>query len=206
MSSLFAARVPPPVDAGTFRALYTDPPWPEHGGGQIQRGADRHYPLMKVDEIAALPFGDWCAPDAHCYLWVTNNFLEDGFRVLRAWGFRYVTKVDWIKDKAGLGQYFRGMSEPCLFAVRGRLPYRTLDSGKRAQGRTVLYAPDGSDDLPDLPAAFEAPRQEHSKKPEEMRRIIERVSHGPYLETFARRPVENWTVWGNEITEVSCHE
>ena len=36
-------------------------------------------------------------------------------------------------------------------------------------------------------------------KPEEMYPIIERVSPGPYLELFARRPQPNWDAWGNEI-------
>ena len=49
-----------------------------------------------------------------------------------------------------------------------------------------------------------APLQDHSHKPEEQFAIIERLSHGPYLELFARRrPTsacpEQWDVWGNEI-------
>ena len=44
-----------------------------------------------------------------------------------------------------------------------------------------------------------APLQDHSHKPEEMYPIIERVSPGPYLELFARRPQPNWDAWGNEI-------
>jgi N6-adenosine-specific RNA methylase IME4 len=40
---------------------------------------------------------------------------------------------------------------------------------------------------------------EHSEKPEEVARRIERLYPGPYLELFARRPRERWTTWGNEI-------
>jgi N6-adenosine-specific RNA methylase IME4 len=29
--------------------------------------------------------------------------------------------------------------------------------------------------------------------------MIERASHGPYLELFGRSPVPGWTVWGNQI-------
>jgi hypothetical protein len=69
-------------------------------------------------------------------MWVTNNYLEDGFRVLRAWGFRYVTKVEWIKDKAGLGQYFRGMSEPVSSAcAAAAVPHaRHREAGAGAHG------------------------------------------------------------------------
>jgi len=166
-----------------FRTLYADPPWPERGGGQIKRGADKHYPLMRAADIALIDTAQWMRPDSHCYLWVTNNHLTDGLDVLALWGYRYVTMVTWMKDRPGLGQYFRGKTEHCLFGVKGRLAYRYLPSGRRAQGVT----------------GFSAPRGEHSVKPAEMRAMIERVSPGPYLELFARRPVPGWTVWGNEV-------
>jgi N6-adenosine-specific RNA methylase IME4 len=44
-----------------------------------------------------------------------------------------------------------------------------------------------------------APRGEHSEKPEEVRRRIERLFPGPYLELYGRKLVPGWTVWGNEI-------
>ncbi len=195
MSNLFASQVPAPVGAGTFQTLMADPPWLERGGGQIKRGADRHYPLMSTDAICALPVRDWMAENAHGYIWVTNNFLPDGLKVMAAWGFRYVTKIDWFKTyqvlekiaedddlAVGLGQYFRGCTESCLFGVRGMVPYRLLENGKRAQGRT----------------GFHAPRGEHSVKPEVFRAMVERVSPGPYLEMFARRQAPGWSLWGNQ--------
>lgn len=202
--------IAPPPGAGSYRVLYIDDPWPERGGGKIKRGADRHYPLMSVREIAAMPFGDWAARDAHCYMWATNNYLPDAFSIMRLRGFRYVTTVTWVKNRPGLGQYYRGMTEHCLFGVRGRLPYRTLESGGRAQGSTVLYYPSDDDvELPepvDLPSAFEAPRvkvngrEKHSAKPQKMREYIERVSAGPRLEIFARDVVDGWVAWGNEVS------
>ncbi len=90
--------------------------------------------------------------------------------------------ITWFKDKAGLGQYYRGITESCLFGIRGHLPYKTRD-GKRQQGLT----------------GFTAPRTEHSRKPAEMRAMIEKVSYGPYLELFAREEHEGWDVWGNEV-------
>jgi len=193
---LFSPQVAPPARVGLYQTIMADPPWLERGGGQIKRGADRHYPLMPTKDICALPVGTWAAPDAHLYLWVTNNFLKDGFAVMDAWGFRYVTKITWTKAKdgrlevpdesdlqVGLGQYFRGCSEDVLFGVRGMVPYRLREDGKRAQGKTW----------------FSAPRQEHSQKPESFRKTVEMVSTGPYLEMFARRPAPGWDVWGNEV-------
>lgn len=170
--------------AGKYRTLYIDPPWPERGGGKIKRGADRHYDLMSVKEIEALPVGSLAHPDGcHVYLWATNNYLRAALDCLDAWGFEYVTTITWGKDKMGLGQYYRGMSEHCLFATtKRRLPYKIAD-GKRRQGTTLLLAP----------------RTVHSKKPAEMREMIEKVSYGPRLEMFARERNEGWDAWGNEV-------
>lgn len=165
----------------SYKTIYADPPWPEVGGGKIKRGADRHYPIMKVPEIAALNVPS--DENAHLYLWVTNNFLPSGLEVMQAWGFRYVTMITWVKDRIGLGQYYRGATEHCLFGVKGRLPYREKPGGGRLQGITVIHAP----------------RSVHSRKPREMRDMIEKVSHPPYLEMFAREAPEGWDVWGNEV-------
>ena len=115
-----------PLPPGPFSTIYADPPWPERGGGRIKRGADRHYPLLSVTEIAALPVAGIAAPDAHLYLWVTNNYLPAGFDVMQAWGFRYVTCITWAKEgRFGLGQYFRGKTEHCLWGARQGAPPRT---------------------------------------------------------------------------------
>ena len=47
--------------------------------------------------------------------------------------------------------------------------------------------------------AIHAPRSAHSAKPDEMRHMIERVSHAPRLELFARGVAEGWDIWGNEV-------
>lgn len=162
-----------------------DPPWKESGGGKIKRGADRHYPLMKTDDIINLlkeVLKDKVEDNAHIYIWVTNNFFKDGFKVMESLGFRYITCITWMKDKIGLGQYFRGKTEHCLFGVKGMVPYKEID-GKRAQGLT----------------GFTAVRTKHSKKPEEMYKMIEIVSYGPRLELFAREKRQGWDVWGNEV-------
>lgn len=172
-----------------YKTILADPPWAEQGGGAVYvRGAQRHYPLMKVTDICDLKvngnnIAELAEDNAHCYLWVTNGFLPSGLKVLEAWGFQYKTMITWAKDRFGLGQYFRGQTEQCLFGVRGMLPYKLREDGVRAQGRTLITAP----------------RQEHSKKPEELRCMVELVSYGPYLELFARNSIPGWDSWGNEL-------
>jgi len=180
-----------------YKTIFSDPPWLERGGGKIKRGADRHYPLMPTKDIINMAsfVKKISEENAHLYMWVTNNFLKDGLKVMEAWGFRYVTKITWYKEgKIGLGQYFRGITEDCLFGVKGILPYKIIN-GKRQQGVT----------------GFIAKRGKHSEKPEKMREMIERVSYPSYVEIFAR-PTETedifvepnllWDYIGNEVNGV----
>ena len=171
-----------------YKTIYADPPWMERGAGKIKRGADRHYPLMRTEEIKRLPVQELVDPDGcHLYLWTTNNFLPDALDVVKAWGFEYITIITWQKDRQGLGQYFRGITEHCIFAsTKERLPYKIVD-GKRQQGLT----------------GFSCPKKAHSAKPEKMREMIERVSYEPRIELFAREKHDGWDVWGNEVDGIT---
>lgn len=167
-----------------YRAIYADPPWPERGGGKIKRGADKHYKLMTVREIMDIPIHNLAHPDGcHLYLWTTNNYLPAALECVKAWEFEYVTTITWTKDRIGLGQYYRGMTEHCIFATtKKRLPYKIID-GKRQQGVTGFYEP----------------KTIHSRKPAKMREMIETVSYEPRIELFAREQREGWSCWGDEI-------
>ena len=168
-----------------YKTIYLDPPWMERGGGKIKRGADRHYPLMKTENIKQLPVGKLASEEGcHLYLWTTNNFIPDALECLDAWGFRYITTITWLKDKPGLGQYYRGLTEHCFFARKGpMLSYKVDIKGKRCQGVT----------------GFMESKSEHSRKPIKMREMIEKVSYGPRIELFAREQFDGWDCWGNEV-------
>ena len=167
-----------------YKTIYADPPWNESGGGRIKRGADKHYDLMKTKDIVNMKdYINYISGDAcHLYLWVTNNFLEDGLLVMKEWGFKYITTITWVKDRIGLGQYYSGITEHCLFGRKGMPPYRKLD-GKRQQGTTLI----------------QEPKTEHSKKPIKMYEYIEKVSHPPFIELFARNTREHWESQGYEV-------
>jgi N6-adenosine-specific RNA methylase IME4 len=165
------------VTSRRYRTILADPPWGTKNqlGGY---GAIRHYPLMSMREICALPVGRLAADDAHLWLWVTNSdIFETGPAVMAAWGFSYRSCLTWIKPRFGLGNYLRNQTEHLLLGVRGRAPVLFKGQG------TWTYAP----------------LQDHSHKPEEQYAIIERCSPGPYLELFARRRQPGWDAWGNEV-------
>jgi len=137
---------------------------------------------MSIKEIKELPIQTIADENCHLYLWVTNNYLPAGLEVMKAWGFNYKTTITWAKDRFGLGQYFRGQTEHCLFGVKGVLPYKVIDE-KRQQGTTLVMAK----------------RLKHSQKPEIMRKMIMKVSYPPFIELFAREKTEGWDVWGLEV-------
>jgi N6-adenosine-specific RNA methylase IME4 len=164
-----------------YRTVCADPPWLERGAGQSKRGADKHYDLMPTRQIIALlrtEIEPQMAEDCHLWLWVTNNFLQDGLDVIAALGFRYITNMAWVKERFGLGQYLRGQHELCLFASRGA-----------AQMPPVR----------DVPSVVHCPRGEHSVKPQILYDHIERVSPAPRLEVFARHKRPGWAAFGNEV-------
>jgi N6-adenosine-specific RNA methylase IME4 len=158
---------------GRFRAIVVDPPWPYND----RLGAARHYGLMTLDEIAAVPVAGWAEPDAHLYLWVTNAFMVEGHAAAAAWGFDVKTILTWVKPQIGMGHYFRNNTEHVLFAVRGSLA--TLRR--------------------DCPTAFRAPRGRHSEKPDAFFDLVESMSPGPYLSIFERRLRLGWRGLGDEV-------
>ena len=169
-----------------YKTVLLDPPWQICTGGKGGWGTPQnHYPVMATAQI--INELQWMKPliceQAHCYLWVVNNKLQDGLDVMKELGFQYITNLVWVKNKMGLGQYFRGQHELLFFGRKGNpLPYKK-ENGKRVTIPSVIIEPKG----------------EHSKKPSSFYEIIERTSDGPYIELFARRKRLGWHAWGNEI-------
>lgn len=162
--------------AGTYRTIVADPPW-KYGNTATRGSAEDHYPTMPVEDICALPVGEWTAGDGcHLYLWTTNNFLREAFQVVEAWGFEYKTCLTWVKRQIGLGNYFRSRTEHVLFCTSGSVP-----TARR-----------------DVANVIEAPRGRHSRKPDCFMDLVEEMSPAPRLEMFSRRRRLGWSTWGNE--------
>lgn len=173
-------------DGKKYSTILVDPPWYQQGGGKSKRGADRHYPLLKekqIKQVMSDVFQDSVGENAHMYMWVANNHLPEALRIIEHFGFRYITNLVWAKSHFGLGRYFRGQHELCLFATKGRgFAVRTdVNNVPTLLGQRLIK-----------PTV-------HSQKPPEMYELIELRSEGPYLEMFARTTREGWDVWGNEV-------
>jgi len=169
----------PALPDGKYDIILADPPW-QYGYEGSQRGkADNHYATMPTDEICDHPIKESFADDALLFLWVTNPLLEDGLRVVKAWGFSYVTNFVWVKDKLGTGFMNRSQHELLLICRKGEMPH-PVDGDRYS-------------------SVIEAPRTEHSVKPPVVYEMIERMyPNRHYLELFMRGKRENWLGWGLE--------
>ena len=176
---------------GHYGTILADPPWRfQNRTGKMAPEHQRllRYPTMTLKEIVELPVPRLSAAQSHLYLWVPNALLAEGLEVMRQWGFTYKTNLVWYKvrknqgpDGRGVGFYFRNVTELILFGVRGHL--RTLPPGRRQVNLVATQ------------------KREHSRKPDELYRIVMQCSPGPYLELFARHKIAGWTQWGNEVVE-----
>ena len=174
---------------GTFSTIYCDPPWRfQNRTGKMAPEHKRlhRYRTLTLEEIASLPVAKHARDPSHLYLWVPNALLREGLEVMKAWGFTYKTNIVWSKirkdggpDGRGVGFYFRNVTELLLFGVKGSM--RTLKPG-RTQVNLLATR-----------------KREHSRKPAEMYDIVEACSPGPYLELFAREPIDKWTCWGDQV-------
>lgn len=134
---------------------------------------------MTLDAIKALPVRALAAEEgAHLWMWTTWPMIRDGapHELVKAWGFRWVGEVPWLKPEMGVGRWLRPATEVCILGVCGSLKLERKDQ------KGVLLAPRGR----------------HSEKPAEFYSLIESLSPGPRVELFARRAVEGWWRWGNE--------
>lgn len=167
-----------PLDAqGLFQTIVIDPPWDWGDEGDInQMGrAKPDYSTMPIEDIEALPVGKIADENCHLYLWVTNRSLPKAFRLIEAWGFRYITCLTWVKPSFGMGNYFRGSTEQVLFAVKGSQPLKRHD----------------------VPTHFTANRGKgHSAKPDAFYDMVEGCSHAPFIDVFGRQERPGWSIWG----------
>ena len=186
------------LKARHYRAILIDWPWlfrtrSDKGDG---RSARRHYDCMTQTDMLDLAqdIRELAHRDAVMFSWTTDTHLADAIELMTACGFRYKTvgfywaKLNRDDSKfTGMGFWTRANPEQVLCSID-------------AEDAQCLLGTRGSPkrDRKDVPKLIEAPRREHSRKPDEIYQRIERLVPGPYLDLFAREHRPNWTAWGHE--------
>jgi N6-adenosine-specific RNA methylase IME4 len=164
---------------GHADVIYLDPPWRYDVQISDARAIENQYPTMTFDELATLriPAGD----NAVMFCWVTAPQTDVAVDLIRAWGFTYRTQLVWVKDKIGMGYYARGQHELLFVATKGT---------------PTIPAP------ADRPSSvITAPRREHSRKPDAVYDLIDRMyPNASKRELFARTRHDGWLEpWGLDV-------
>ncbi len=183
-----------------YGAILADPPWSYEMRSEAgyAKSPEAHYATMPLDAIKALPVADLAGRDCHLFLWSTWPHLPQALEVMKAWGFGYVTGGSWIKRTVNwnlnmaTGYVLRSACEPYLV---GKLGDPQVHS--RSERNVLPYPAEiCPEEFPDM---IEAIRREHSRKPVQMREMIERLLPTSFCcELFGREAWPGHDVWGNQ--------
>ncbi len=181
--------LPTPERDQRYGVIYADPPWDYKGqlqhagpGSGDSGGAIRHYDTVRLSDLMELDIAEIAADDSLLFMWATSPHLDQAIDLGKAWGFAWATVAFvWDKQRVNPGFYTMSQCELCLVFKRGRIP---TPRGARNARQLVSE-----------------PREEHSRKPEEVRRRIEAMfPRQRKIELFARdEDIHGWDVWGAEI-------
>lgn len=168
-----------------YKIIYADPPW-QYSDTHTSGAAEDHYGTMKIEDLCSMPVQKISDDQSVLLLWATYPLLEDALSLIKAWGFVYKTcAFQWVKKYPNnkycisLGNYTRSNTEPCLLATKGK-KINVLDNS--------------------ISQLIITTRENHSKKPAEVREKIIRVFGDlPRIELFSRDKIEGWDCWGNEV-------
>lgn len=200
---------------GKYNLIYMDPPW--HYAKRNKNttfGAGASYAKMKLPALKAMlttpttpatgeilpPLQDIIDDNCVLFMWSVCPHLDWAIELMKAWGFRYVTKgFTWIKVTDGSkldddcrggnnirvhtrsGHYTASNSEDILVGIKGRMKPEikgTLTS------QVILHHYPG----------------EHSEKPAIFRELIAKMyPSAKKLELFARHTHPDFDSWGDEV-------
>jgi N6-adenosine-specific RNA methylase IME4 len=165
---------------GMFELIYCDPPWRFAITEFENRAIENHYPTLSLDELIALPVSSIAADDCVLFMWSPAAKLEEALQLVNRWGFTYRSGGVWVKNSIGMGYYFRNQHEHLLIATKGSPPT------PRPENRPA--------------SVIVAPRTQHSKKPDLVYEVLERMYPSlRKIELFARECRKGWAAWGNQI-------
>lgn len=165
---------------GKYRVIYADPPWKYGDERSGMGGAVDQYSLMDLSDIKVMPVKDLAEDNAVLFMWGTAPLLKEALEVIEAWGFNYKTHMIWNKVRPNMGNYVSPRHELLFIATKGSC---TPDTTERPNSVQTIER-----------------TGRHSEKPQEFRALIEQLyTYGNKIELFARKQIEGWEAFGNEI-------
>lgn len=184
-----------------YGVIYEDPAWkfktfgPPKEGQKGRRDAERYYPTMTFDEMAAMPVKRVAAKNCWLIMWTSWPHLPKAMLLMKARGFTYSSSfVVWVKTQKSFSPTKAFIENPKdFFTNTGYTTRKNVEFcllGKRGSPKRIGK---------DVRELLVTPVREHSRKPDELYGLIERFAAGPYLELNARTAREGWDSWGNQV-------
>lgn len=163
-----------------YKTVVIDPPWPSEFIVLKRRPNQTKMPYktMTIPEIEAFPINDYADDACNLFVWTTQTWLKDTFKILDSWGFKYHCTITWNKLN-GLSLFgFTRMTEFIVFAYRGKITVKQ-------RGKFI-------------PTQIKEAQGNHSEKPQTFYNILVRNTPEPRIDIFSRKKHFGFTSWGNE--------
>lgn len=179
----------PPLPRRKYDVVVADPPWHYHNGSL---GVEKFYRTMRDGQLLAFPMREVMHNKSVLFLWATSPRLDFAIHCLAEWGlcYRGVAFV-WVKTRLdGTPVGSQGVRPSIIKPVTEYV----LAASIVEKGRPMPLSDEGV-----CQTIFE-PRTQHSCKPDEVMRRIERLyPTASRIELFARRRTPGWDSWGDEL-------
>jgi len=169
-----------------YNTIVIDPPWNITLTGKVKRREHRSeklvYSTMSLNDIKSIDLSNIANCGCHIYCWTTNKMLRDTFNVLESWGVNFHLVMPIVKP-SGIAPCFGYVfaSEFVLLGFYGKPMQKFKSVGKL--NWLKMFNSGGK----------------HSVKPDSFYELVELMSPAPYLDIFARKKRNNWSVYGNEV-------
>ena len=165
-----------------YDIIYADPPWKFNDRTpQKVLSSSTQYKTMDLNNLINLQISK-ITSGSILFLWVPTSMMFEGIEVMNHWGFKYKTKLYWIKTgKLGTGYYFRNQIEELWVGIQ--------------QGVKPFHLP--------IRNYIEKASLGHSIKPLEfidlINKVAEKINKHNKIELFARTCNEGWDCVGLEV-------
>jgi len=192
-----------------YDILLADPPWPYYGSTEKDAAAGKHYDLMSMDDLIAMPIKEVLNKQAAVFIWATCPRLDLAIDLIRGWGLHY-RGVAWVWAKTRKdGHLIHGQGVPPTFTkptTELLLAASTMPRGRpfKLQTSAMAQVIEEPFDGPLEPA----PREQHSVKPLRFIKLIDELAGAEpnKLELFCRGlPEIGWSGWGNQCVPDADH-
>jgi len=169
-----------PFPTKKYDVIHIDPPWYIQFLSRKVRPnqKDMPYGTMTFDDIKNLPIQSISKESCFMFLWTTHKWLPKSFELLESWDFNYNCMITWDKGCGFTPMGFMWSTEFCLFGIK---------KGNKKQLKKL-----GEKTL------IKEKSREHSRKPEAIFNLIDKVTEGDKIDLFGRRNRHGWDVWGND--------